>query len=294
MTSGELPRAAPPAIRRRPAGAIDRLPSTLHPVLRRLYAARGIGDADELSLELRRLLPVSSLDGIVGATELLLAAPRPRLAHPGRRRLRRRWRNQHRAGAAPACGVSAMPTSTFRVPDRMRHGYGLTPALVADLAHERADLLITVDNGVAAFAGIEAARALGIEVLVTDHHLPGPTLPDCAAHVNPNLPGAAFGSRALAGVGVAFYLMASVTRALEGRGRNASAGSRGPARPGRTGYGRRRGAARPQQPDSRERGVAALSRTRGGAGPARARAGRGLAPRRVVGAPILAIRSRRA
>jgi single-stranded-DNA-specific exonuclease len=105
----------------------------------------------------------------------------------------------------------------FRVPDRMRHGYGLTPILVADLAGERADLLITVDNGVSAFAGIEAAEALGMQVLVTDHHLPGPTLPACAAMVNPNLADAKFGSRALAGVGVAFYLMASLTRELETR-----------------------------------------------------------------------------
>jgi single-stranded-DNA-specific exonuclease len=219
MTSGELPRAAPPAIRRRPVGAIDRLPASLHPVLRRLYAARGIGDADELSLELRRLLPVSSLDGIAGATELLLA----HLARGSRILV---------AGDFDADGATSTAlvlrqlgrlghgNLTFRVPDRMRHGYGLTPALVADLAHERADLLVTVDNGVSAFAGIEAARALGIEVLVTDHHLPGATLPVCAAHVNPNLPGATFGSRALAGVGVAFYLMASVTRALESsRGR---------------------------------------------------------------------------
>ena len=214
MISGELPRAALPAIRRRAVGAMDRLPASLHPVLRRIYAARGITDADELSLELRRLLPVSSLDGIAGATELLLA----HLARGSRILV---------AGDFDADGATSTAlvlrqlarlghaNLTFRVPDRMRHGYGLTPALVADLAHERADLLITVDNGVSAFAGIEAARALGIEVLVTDHHLPGATLPDCAAHVNPNLPGAAFGSRALAGVGVAFYLMAAVTRALE-------------------------------------------------------------------------------
>jgi single-stranded-DNA-specific exonuclease len=105
----------------------------------------------------------------------------------------------------------------MRVPDRMRHGYGLTPALVAELAPDQPDLVITVDNGVSAFAGIEAARKLGIEVLVTDHHLPGESLPECGAHVNPNLPQAAFGSRALAGVGVAFYLMASLTRELEQR-----------------------------------------------------------------------------
>ncbi len=106
----------------------------------------------------------------------------------------------------------------MRVPDRMRHGYGLTPALVAELVHEKADLLITVDNGVSAFAGIEAAHALGIEVLVTDHHLPGRDAAGLrSARESRTCRGASFGSRALAGVGVAFYLMASLTRELESR-----------------------------------------------------------------------------
>ncbi len=216
MKITDLPRTAPPTIRRRAPGAADGLPTSLHPVLRRVYAARGVGDADDLVLELKRLLPVSTLDGIGQATEVLVSH-----LERGSRILV--------AGDFDADGATSTAlvlrqlgrlghsNLTFRVPDRMRHGYGLTPALVADLAGERAELLITVDNGVSAFAGIEAARALGIEVLVTDHHLPGPVLPDCAAHVNPNLPGATFGSRALAGVGVAFYLMASVTRALEAR-----------------------------------------------------------------------------
>jgi single-stranded-DNA-specific exonuclease len=170
MKSAEMPRSAPPVIRRRPPGAIDRLPSTLHPVLRRVYAARGISDADELALELRRLLPVSTLDGIAGATELLLS----HLARGSRILV---------AGDFDADGATSTAVVmrqlnrlghrnlTFRVPDRMRHGYGLTPALVAELADERAELLITVDNGVAAFAGIEAAQALGIEVLVTDREI---------------------------------------------------------------------------------------------------------------------------
>ncbi len=212
LQSGE--RGSPPVIRRRASGAVDALPKSLNPVLRRVYAARGVSHADELVLELRQLLPVSTLDGIGPATELLVdhlqrgsrilvvgdfdadGATSTALV------LRQLWRLGH-------------SNVDFRVPDRMRHGYGLTPVLVADLAGERADLLITVDNGVAAFDGIEAARALGMQVLVTDHHLPGPTLPACAAMVNPNLAGAQFGSRALAGVGVAFYLMASVTRELE-------------------------------------------------------------------------------
>ena len=214
MNASFAPRGRSVLIRRRAPGAIDALPQSLHPVLRRVYAARGVGHADELTLELGQLLPVSTLDGIGPATELLLDH-----VQRGSRILV--------VGDFDADGATSTAlvlrqlrrlghgAAGFRVPDRMRHGYGLTPALVADLAGECAELLVTVDNGVAAFAGIEAAQALGMQVLVTDHHLPAVTLPACAAHVNPNLPGAGFGSRSLAGVGVAFYLMASLTRALE-------------------------------------------------------------------------------
>ena len=216
MKSSDLPRAKPVTVRQRPAGPIDALPETLHPVLRRVYAARGVLSADQLSLELRSLLPVSTLDGIAPATALLAehVARGSRILVVG----------DFDADGATSTALVMRQLARLghsnvgmRVPDRMRHGYGLTPALVAELPDEKADLLITVDNGVAAFAGIEAAHALGMQVLVTDHHLPGPTLPDCEAHVNPNLAGAAFGSRALAGVGVAFYLMASLTRELENR-----------------------------------------------------------------------------
>ncbi len=214
MSLPELPRARPPSIRRRMPGAVERLPPSLHPVLRRVYAARGVTDESALSLELRHLLPVGTLDGIEPAVALL----RDHLARGSRILV---------VGDFDADGATSTAlvmrqlrrlghaNLAFRVPDRLRHGYGLTPALVADLAPERAELLITVDNGVSAHAGIAAAQALGMQVLVTDHHLPGASLPDCAAHVNPNLPGARFGSRSLAGVGVAFYLMAALTRELE-------------------------------------------------------------------------------
>ncbi len=216
MNPRDLPRAVPVTLRRRPAGPAGVLPESLHPVLRRGYAARGVAAPEDLALDLRLLLPVSTLDGIGPATELLVAH-----VERGSRILV--------VGDFDADGATSTAlvlrqlarlghtNCDMRVPDRMRHGYGLTPALVAELEGERADLIITVDNGVSAFAGIEAARALGIEVLVTDHHLPAASLPECAAHVNPNLPGAKFGSRALAGVGVAFYLMASLTRELEKR-----------------------------------------------------------------------------
>jgi single-stranded-DNA-specific exonuclease len=216
MKSRDLPRAKPVTVRQRPVGPIDALPESMHPVLRRVYAARGVRGADQLSLDLRSLLPVSTLDGIGPATSLLAehVARGSRILVVG----------DFDADGATSTALVMRQLARLghsnvgmRVPDRMRHGYGLTPALVAELPDEKADLLITVDNGVAAFAGIEAAQALGMQVLVTDHHLPGPTLPECAAHVNPNLVGAKFGSRALAGVGVAFYLMASLTRELENR-----------------------------------------------------------------------------
>lgn len=214
MPASELSPSPPPTIRRRPPGRTDGLPASLNPVLRRVYAARGVTEEGALALELRHLLPVGTLDGIARAVELL----QEHLARGSRILV---------VGDFDADGATSTALvlrqlrrlghtgAGFRVPDRMRHGYGLTPALVADLAGEQADLLVTVDNGVSAHAGVEAAAVLGMQVLVTDHHLPGPTLPDCAAHVNPNLPDAAFGSRSLAGVGVAFYLMAALTRALE-------------------------------------------------------------------------------
>ena len=124
-------------------------------------------------------MPVSTLDGIGPATELLVDHIL-RGSHilvvgdfdaDGATSTALVVRQLRRLGHASV---------DFRVPDRMRHGYGLTPLLVAELGAKPADLLITVDNGVAAFAGIEAAQALGMQVLVTDHHLPGPTLPGCA------------------------------------------------------------------------------------------------------------------
>src|SRR5262245_20370375 len=216
MKSRDLPRAQPVTLRRRTAANPHALPESLHPVLRRVYAARGLLHADELALELRSLLPVSTLDGIGPATALL--------ADHVERGSRILVVGDFDADGATSTALVLRQLARLghgnhgmRVPDRLRHGYGLTPALVDELGDERADLLVTVDNGVSAFAGIEAARARGIEVLVTDHHLPAASLPDCAAHVNPNLPQAGFGSRALAGVGVAFYLMASLTRELEQR-----------------------------------------------------------------------------
>ncbi|MCU0977072.1 MAG: single-stranded-DNA-specific exonuclease RecJ [Steroidobacteraceae bacterium] len=202
------------SIVRRPVPEAPGLPSSLHPVLRRVYAARGLGTAEDLDLRLAALLPVSSLDGVDAAVELLLEHLE-------------RGSSVVIVGDYDADGATSTALMVrqlrrlgflrvdFCVPDRLRHGYGLTAGLVAEMNLAPPALLVTVDNGVAAFAGIEAARARGFDVLVTDHHLPAQELPACNAMVNPNLRGAAFGSRALAGVGVAFYVMAALTRRLE-------------------------------------------------------------------------------
>ncbi|MDE2257562.1 MAG: single-stranded-DNA-specific exonuclease RecJ, partial [Xanthomonadaceae bacterium] len=105
----------------------------------------------------------------------------------------------------------------YAVPNRMRHGYGLSPAIVAEMLSRKPDVLITVDNGVAAHAGVAAAKAHGMRVIVTDHHLPGSTLPDADAIVNPNLDGDPFPSKALAGVGVMFYLLLALRARLRDR-----------------------------------------------------------------------------
>jgi len=201
-------------IRRRTESPDCRLPQSMHPVLRRVYAARGVGTADELELGLRNLLPVSLLERIEEAVDLLLGHLE-------------RGANVLIVGDYDADGATSTALILrqlrrlgylnvgFRVPDRMRHGYGLTAALVEEIGTEPPALIVTVDNGVAAHGGIDAARRLGIEVLVTDHHLPGPELPRCSVMVNPNLAGSAFPSKSLAGVGVAFYLMAALTRRVE-------------------------------------------------------------------------------
>jgi single-stranded-DNA-specific exonuclease len=188
--------------------------SGLHPVLARAYAARGVVAAAELSPALERLLPVGTLDQVGAAVELLVA-------HRGRGGRVLVIGDFDADGAtSTAVIVRALrawgfPAVDFLVPNRFEFGYGLTPEIVA-LAAERAPaLIVTVDNGISSHAGVAAARALGIDVLVTDHHLAGAELPAANVIVNPNVPGASFGSRALAGVGVAFYVMAALYRELE-------------------------------------------------------------------------------
>ncbi|MFZ9305791.1 MAG: single-stranded-DNA-specific exonuclease RecJ [Steroidobacteraceae bacterium] len=185
----------------------------LNPVLARAYAARGIKDKTLLRIGLDRLLPVGTLDGIDAAVGLLLAH-----RASGRRILV--------IGDFDADGATSSALIVrclrawgyadvdFLVPNRFEFGYGLTPEIVALAARQNPALLITVDNGISSLPGVAAARALGIDVLVTDHHLAGAELPAANVIVNPNVPGARFASRSLAGVGVAFYVMAALHRAL--------------------------------------------------------------------------------
>jgi single-stranded-DNA-specific exonuclease len=192
------------------------LPATMHPVLRRVYGARSIAGPDDLALRLDQLLPISTLDGAESAADLLASALRT-----GRRVLI--------VGDFDADGATStalmmrqlialgFEQPDFLVPDRFRFGYGLTPEIVQVATERRPGLIVTVDNGISSLDGVEEARRHGIDVLVTDHHLPGRELPAAACIVNPNVPGNRFASKSLAGVGVAFYVMAALTHELRKR-----------------------------------------------------------------------------
>ena len=194
--------------------------SELDPLLRRIYQARGVSSPDELDYGLRGLLPVSSLAGIDEAAQLLLEHADRKITIVG---------DFDADGATSTALVMrclrkfGISNVDYLVPNRFRFGYGLTPEIVQVAAERSPDLLLTVDNGVSSLAGVEAAHELGMKVLITDHHLPGAELPAAEAHVNPNLPGSSFASPSLAGVGVAFYLMAAVGRMLEERGQAGAA-----------------------------------------------------------------------
>ncbi len=198
-------------IRRRPSGS-PLEGSRLHPVLRRVYAARGVACEAELDLSLERLLPVSSLDGVEAAARLLAAHQ-----HAGRVLVVGDFDADGATSSAlvvRALRALKFAHVDFLVPNRFRFGYGLTPEIVDLAATRRPSLIVTVDNGISSIEGVEAARALGIPVLVTDHHLPGRALPRADVIVNPNLAGAAFASPSLAGVGVAFYVVAALVRVI--------------------------------------------------------------------------------
>lgn len=208
--------ARPTLARREPKADPDGLPAEWHPVLRRVLAARGIGREKDLCPPLSALHPPESLGGVEEATGLLASAmfDGAAIVVVGDFDADGATGTALAVRALRAMGHGAVD---FVVPNRFRHGYGLSPALVEEaLAPLRPDLVMTVDNGVASLAGVRAARQRGMKVLVTDHHLPGEELPDADAMVNPNLPGDPFPSKALAGVGVVFLLMAALRERLRG------------------------------------------------------------------------------
>ncbi|MDH3914605.1 MAG: single-stranded-DNA-specific exonuclease RecJ [Chromatiales bacterium] len=181
----------------------------LDPLLARIYAGRGIEATDSLDLGLRQMLPVRELKGTGKAVE--------RLTEHMQRDSRILIVGDFDADGATSTALVCKALRNlghqnvdFLVPNRFDFGYGLTPQLVAVAIDSRPDLIITVDNGISSIAGSAAAREAGIDVIVTDHHLPPQELPDAVAIVNPNLDDETFPSKNLAGVGVAFYLMAAL------------------------------------------------------------------------------------
>ena len=187
------------------------------PLLARLYAARGIGDVAQLDCRAQHLASPDTLLNARKMARLLAEA----IAH-GKRLL---IIADYDADGATACAVALRALRSFGadvdylVPNRFEYGYGLTPEIVQLAATKSPDILITVDNGIASHAGIDEARRLGLEVFVTDHHLPAESLPAAAVIVNPNQPGCPFPSKHLAGVGVIFYVMLALRAELRARGR---------------------------------------------------------------------------
>lgn len=203
-------RKAPPQLVRKLAE------NGLHPLLARLYAARGIESPQELKGDLAALLPPEGMKNIHDAAVLLADGLE---AHA-----RMVIVADYDCDGATACAVGlralrAMGANDvhYFVPDRAIHGYGLSPSVVAEIAGLEADILITVDNGIASVEGVAAAQALGMSVLVTDHHLPGDSLPTADVIVNPNQPGCPFASKSLAGVGVMFYVALALRAELRQR-----------------------------------------------------------------------------
>ncbi len=206
-----IPRDMPP----RSIWALEQ--AGVHPLLARLYAARGIQDAATLDASLAQLLPPTGLKGIEVAAVLLAdaMADNKKLCIVA----------DYDCDGATACALALRGLRllgakhvSYIVPDRVVDGYGLTPPIAERVKASGADVLITVDNGIASVEGVATARKLGLQVLVTDHHLPAAVLPEADAIVNPNQPGCTFESKALAGVGVMFYVLLVLRAELRKRG----------------------------------------------------------------------------
>jgi len=210
--------SVPVKIRRRQGNSPEPdWPPGLSPLLRRIYAGRGVTKAQELESGLAHLESFHALKSIDSAAILLQQA------------LVEQWHILI-VGDFDADGATATTLAvhalrrmgaakvSYIVPDRFIHGYGLSPEIVALAQQQNPKLIITVDNGISSVEGVAAAKSLGMRVLVTDHHLPGKTLPDADAIVNPNQPGCSFGSRNLAGVGVVFYVLSALRARLREQG----------------------------------------------------------------------------
>ena len=198
---------------------MDKLGS-IDPLHARLFAMRGLTTADELDYGLAQLAPVSALENIDDAAGLVISMRAKRIVVVGDFDVDGATSTALVLRCLREFGFSDVE---YLVPNRFDYGYGLTPEIVEVAARRSPQLLITVDNGVSSIDGVAKASDLGIPVLVTDHHLPGDELPAAAAIVNPNLKGSQFPSRNLAGVGVAFYLMARIGRMLEDQGQSGAA-----------------------------------------------------------------------
>ena len=199
----------------RPTWALEQ--AGIHPLLARLYAARGVRSHEELDDALARLLPPATLLGVDKAARLLadaVASAQPICIVA-----------DYDCDGATACAVALRGLRLlgardvrYLVPDRVVDGYGLTGAIAERVAAQGAKLLVTVDNGIASVEGVRRAQELGLQVLITDHHLPGGELPAAEAIVNPNQPGCSFASKAMAGVGVMFYVLLQLRAELRARG----------------------------------------------------------------------------
>ena len=204
-------------ISRRPQKNSQHLPEQLHPRLKQIYADRGVDDAAQLNRSAKALLHYDQLQGVEKAVSLLVQA----IAHNKKIIVV----GDFDADGATSTALSMMSlwmmgstNHDYLVPNRFDFGYGLSPEIVEVAAQQQAEVIMTVDNGIACFAGVEKAKSLGITVIVTDHHLAAESLPIADAIVNPNQPGCGFLSKNLAGVGVAFYLMLALRAELKANG----------------------------------------------------------------------------
>jgi len=202
---------------RRPRVEDAHLPQHLPPLIKQLYASRGVTSAQELELQVSHLAPVTSMKGLDLGCQLLAEA----------------MYNQQKifiigdfdadGATSTALMMSALSmlgssNHEFLVPNRFEYGYGLTPEIVEIAAAKGAQVLVTVDNGISCHQGVNTAKALGLKVIITDHHLPGAELPDADAIINPNQVDCTFPSKSLAGVGVAFYFMLALRKYLRDNG----------------------------------------------------------------------------